>query len=371
MAGFFLLAALAWTSGTFHDDTLTEAPQTPITPTISVIDRSPGAHSGTITAFGEMRSRFEVQLSSQVSGRVVRTSANAERGMRLSTGDVLLKIEDVSYRMAVAEAQQGVADAKLQWKQESRQADRAREEWDNANFAGEPSDLALRVPQLELARQAILAAEARLRNAQNNLQLTELSAPFDAIVVERSAAVGDVLTVGTPTFKIASVDRVEARIPLAASQWRELDLQQLQHIALRSPETGHTWTGYLLRTDQHVDAQDRQRGLVVAVDHPLERQPPLYPGTFVAADIPTRTYTDAYRLPASALSAEGHVWWVNESLLARARPDTVAHLNDEILLVVDDFSGPIQFVVRPLANFNMGDRVRTAPLDRPAGLLQP
>ncbi|MEM6999495.1 MAG: efflux RND transporter periplasmic adaptor subunit [Pseudomonadota bacterium] len=366
VASLLLTGSVIWASGVLQTAPV-PAPNKPIvTSEVRVIAVQPGQHTGTLPGFGELRSRNEIQLSTRVAGRVVKIYPQAERGLRVSAGTPLLQIEDVSYRMAVAEARQALADAELNLQQETQRATRARAEWEAANFDGAPTDLALRVPQLKAARQAVGAATVRLENAENDLQLTLLRAPIDAIVVNRFISRGDSLNAGVHAFELVSTDRVEARIPLSASQWSQLDIRTNQTVSITAPEGGGIWSGYVLRVEQHVDPSDRQRGLIIAVDQPLEQQPPLLPGTFITASIPTRTYRNAYRLPATALSNDGFAWWVDENLLAKIKPDQVIYLDDEILLIAQQSYGLMRFVVRPLAEFRAGLPVQPVTVTPPS-----
>ena len=60
---------------------------------------------------GEVRSRTEIDLVSQVGGRVTSVSPEFVEGGRIQPGVALLQIEDTNYRLALSQAQARMAAA--------------------------------------------------------------------------------------------------------------------------------------------------------------------------------------------------------------------------------------------------------------------
>ncbi|MEM1230831.1 MAG: efflux RND transporter periplasmic adaptor subunit [Pseudomonadota bacterium] len=356
--------AVVYASGVLNPPSAPATPVSAVVPEARTLTLTPATHQGTVTAYGQARARFEVTLAAQVGGRITAVAAQADSGFEVGEALTLVEIEEIPYTMAVAEAQRALADAQLRLLQEQRQAERARAEWRSASFDGEPSALALRKPQLHAARAAIESAQATLANARNNLRLTAVHAPFPAVVVERLVGPGDVVQVGTPLLRLASLDRAEIRVPLSEAQWASVQPQAGAAVAVSGPGAGDRWPGYVLRLEQHRAAEDRQRALVVAVDSPLAGDQPLLSGTFVSVALPTRALADAYRVPATALSADGLLWRADErGQLAAFRPATLIHLDDELLAVAPTPLGEIALLVRPLAHLTVGSPVRSVPAE--------
>jgi membrane fusion protein YbhG len=68
------------------------------------------------------------------------------------------------------------------------------------------------------AEKAVDAAQARVRNAEENLKLSQiilgytvLRAPFDGVILTRQAEVGEVMLPGTPVATLADIDHVWVR----------------------------------------------------------------------------------------------------------------------------------------------------------------
>ncbi|MEM9743192.1 MAG: efflux RND transporter periplasmic adaptor subunit [Pseudomonadota bacterium] len=358
-----LVLSLVYAQGSDAPNAAAPEPVATVIPEARVVRVRPAHHRGELTAFGQARSRFEVTLAAQVSGRVTNVATEADSGFIVDGERVLITIEDIQYRMAVADARRALADAELTQLQERRQSERAREEWEAAELDEAPSDLALRVPQLAAADAAIGSARASLANARNNLRLTRIRAPFSAVLVERLVGPGAVVQPGTPLLRIASVDRAEIRVPLSAAQWSTIDSESGAPVTIIGPDSMEQWEGYVLRVEQHVGRDDRQRALVVALDEPMAAAQPLRSGTFVSVTLPTQDIGDAYRLPATALDPNGRVWRVDAD--GRAMPFEIAStisLNDEVVVQPRTPLGEIDVLVRPLANLTEGTRVKPIPL---------
>jgi membrane fusion protein, multidrug efflux system len=72
----------------------------------------------------------------------------------------------------------------------------------------------------------VLAAEARLRTAAINLDYTKLTAPIDGVVAQRSAGVGDQVSVGTPLMAVVPLSTVWVDANFKEVQLRHMRIGQ-------------------------------------------------------------------------------------------------------------------------------------------------
>ena len=112
----------------------------------------------TVVTQGEVRARTQIDLVSQVGGRIIAASAEFVEGGLVEPGVALLQIEDTDYRLALTEAQSRLADAELAVQQAMADQDVARKQLRNDKTA---SDLALKKPQMAQARAKREAAKHR------------------------------------------------------------------------------------------------------------------------------------------------------------------------------------------------------------------
>lgn len=286
------------------------------TPNVSVLTVQSGNYTAMVTAHGAASPHFELKLSAQVSGQVEALEQVFESGRRLKKGALMATLDDSAYKATVATARKELADARLILLEEQRKGLQVKAEWASSGISGKPdSELVLRKPQLAVAEATVADAEAALTSALKTLQQTRITAPFDALVVKRLIAPGSYLQIGTEIATLYGTDRLEIAVSLSADDWDKLpDTEHLESgewpVTLTNIQNGLCWDGRVLRTEQHLVESTRQRTLILAVDNPLDATPALLPETFLQASISGRTIDNLWKLPSSALSQKGDIWYI-------------------------------------------------------------
>ncbi|MEG3765390.1 efflux RND transporter periplasmic adaptor subunit [Alteromonas sp. 14N.309.X.WAT.G.H12] len=361
-------APTAVAKSTSTDDTTT-------VPEIGVVDVVKKSHQAHVTGYGEVSPRFELTLSTLVSGQIQSLDDNFVTGARFSKGASLAKIDDTDYRQAVAEAQADLEDAKVALEEERLQGQQAMLEWQRSGLDGEPdSELVLRGPQLKAAEATLAEAERALEQAKRDLLFTEISVPFNSVVISRSVQPGSFVQSGDDVASLYSTDVAEIAIPLSASQWKNLKspdslAQSPWSVTLWDMDKRHSWDGVVRRIEQHLDTDSRQRNAIVEVDKPLDQSAPLYFGTYVTATIDGRMLNNIWQIPSSAISQKLEVWFVrDDNTLDKFTPDVLFMNNgfayispvadmDDAKIVVRPLNGYlVNMVVKPVEESTHGDR---------------
>ncbi|MEZ9219243.1 efflux RND transporter periplasmic adaptor subunit [Vibrio cyclitrophicus] len=337
---------------------------------VSVVAATLGDYLAEVVGYGEAKSRYELMFSTEVSGRVEAISSQFETGQVIGKGEVIANIDSTSYQQAVTEAKANVAQAQLDLLEEQREGEQAKSEWKRSGLSGElDSPLVLREPQLEQVTAALENAKLELAKAEQDLEKTTLVAPFDSLVVSRDVQPGSYAQTGTQIATLYSIDEVEVSVPLSESQWLSLpnsDNSQLKQqpwpVTLSSSDGQFQWQGYVERVEQHLQQDTRQRSLIVKVDNPLEQQKDLYPGTFVKATISGKRLTQLWQLPASAISQQGDLWFVDANgQLSKSNANVEFEKGGLIYVDPTKLNNPnvsnsdsVQVVKRPLSSFKVG-----------------
>lgn len=316
---------------------------------------------------GTVEPPTESTLVSEVSGRIVAVATEMAPGGFFRRGQALFRLDANDYRLAVSQAESQLAQARLQLAREQAEAEVAREEWEELG-TGEPSALALRVPQLQQARAAVEAAEAAVEQAKINLSRTVVNAPYDGRVRTKMADIGQAVSPGTPLAEVFSTAYAEVRLPVSQDQLAHLDLDLGVSQENAGPEvrlTGEiggrpaTWRGRIVRTDGSIDPRSRMLGLFARVQDPFAREPGGNPtvlpmGLFVEAEIAGRDATRAAVVPRTALHEEdedAEVLVVEGDGTLRFRPvDVLARRGDEAVIG---------------SGLEDGDRLVVSPLETP------
>ncbi|HHS9611816.1 TPA: efflux RND transporter periplasmic adaptor subunit [Klebsiella michiganensis] len=162
------------------------------------------------TRDGKVRAE-QVGVTPQVSGSILQL--NVRDNQLVKAGDVLFRIDDTPYKIALlnaraqlAKAKAEVARAQAEQKKAASDASRRRhlsqnfisaEDLENANTA-----LNTATTNLEAAKAVVGVAQATLDHAQWQLTQTEIKAPVDGWVTNLSTRVGDYAAVGHPVFAL-------------------------------------------------------------------------------------------------------------------------------------------------------------------------
>lgn len=354
-------AALTYTDYAISNQAQPEKlPEKIVAPRVTVLPLSTGSYSSVMQAFGEVRAVDEISLSSQITGRVVWRNAKFAVGGRINKGEVLIRIDDTDFQTALANAKQMQAEAALALQHEERQRDQAARDWQRSGIKEKPSALVLREPQLDVAKSRFRAANAAVVQAKRDLALTQLKAPFAAVVIQRSVALGSYVESGTVVASLRASDQAEVSLSLSARQWQQLPAKPVGlEVMLQSrDQNGVQWPGRVQRLSATIDANTRQRSLIVTVDKPLDQATPLLFGSFVRAQIHGEKVSDLFALPASALTADGYIWHVTDQQLQRARRAPLFSSEGQIFVPRGELPESIQLVRKPMSGYLPDMRVQ-------------
>ncbi|WP_281561445.1 efflux RND transporter periplasmic adaptor subunit [Thalassomonas sp. RHCl1] len=332
------------------------APQYPV---VSVTQVAAISHQASITAYGEVKSRNQLTLTSQVSGQITYLSPKFLTGKTFGKGELLAKIEPILYQQALADARADLADATLALAQEELNSTQAAQEWQQSGLANEQaSDLVLRKPQLAAAKAKYAMASKAVAKAEYDLAQTQITAPFDALVVAKAIQVGSNVQAGSSLGELYDIALFEVSLPLSLQQWQLLPTaggsEKLANIQIQLKDEGSEkqWTAQFDRFEQHIDSQSRQRALIASIKNPIKQQSPLFPGTFVKATLSGSAVDGLWQLPASALIDSNTMWQVNENgVLDFLSVKVIFAQGKNIYVQPLDNKASAQIVNRPLSSY--------------------
>ena len=282
---------------------------------------------------GNVVPRNKTALSAQVSGQVVSLSDVFIAGGTFKKGDVLATLEQDDYRtdLKLAEAELAQAQAALQ--EEIARGKVAEQEWRSVSSVA-PPELGLRKPQLAKEQANVKAAEAKLERAKRNLARTQITAPYNGIVVERNIDLGQFVSMGAVLGTVYSTDTAEVRLPITDSDLMFINIAGQSNdgapVSLTASVGGvkRTWEGKLVRSEGILDTGSRVVYAIVEVQDPYNLKSsynaPLRFGQFVEAEITSRQNEELVVLPRSILRLDNTVLTVNDNREIEIKPVEVA-----------------------------------------------
>ena len=300
----------------------------------------------TVTAFGNVRPRKQLDITPQVSGLVLEVSPNLIDGGFVKEGELLLRIDPRDYQLAVDKARAEGARAVYELTRAEEEAEVARQEWEMLRdnpppaFLEQPpaeDSLLFHGPQLNLAQANVDAARARLAEAELALTRTEVRSPYAARVREESVALGQFVSAGRSLATLYSIDVVEIVLPVP-----DTDLAWIGGEAILTGGNGpavtvsverggerQQWPGRVVRTDGVIDPKTRMVHLIVEVHEPFRKgRAPLTVGMFVQGEVQGRRLRGVVPLPRHTLREGDTVWVVDGESRLRIREAAVARVTD-------------------------------------------
>ena len=255
--------------------------------------------AGAVTAgplvTGTLQPDKRADLRAEVSAVV--TAVLKENGEAVRKGDLLVRLDDTAIRDALVSAQESERVAVLAADQADRQLARLktlRESGMASAQALEDAEIRRNGTQGDLA-----SARARVVQARQQLQRTEVRAPFDGIVADRKLSVGDTAQVGKELLKV--MDPRSLRFEGLVSSDAIASVQRGQKVTFRVNGFGTREFGGTVRlVAPTANPVTRQVEVLVDVDEPPARVAGLYAEGRVAASTGS-----ALMLPASSIVREG------------------------------------------------------------------
>jgi RND family efflux transporter MFP subunit len=302
-----------------------------------------------VQAQGTVTPLKETAILAEVKGRIVDVADSFNVGGFVSRDEVLLRIDPRDYQTSLLRAQAAVESAESSLAQEKGRAEVALQEWKKlpkgSQRSEEARDLYLRKPQLEQAEAQLLAAQADLNTARDNLERTIIKAPYDALIRAKHSDLGKFVSAGKPLADIFSVESAEVRLPIPQSKLAYLELPGLKGYEQGSPIDLYTdvsgevkhWTADLHRTEGIFDERSRVLYTVARIEDPYAlkdpTREPLRIGTFVNANIEGRELKGLVTLPRYILRAGNFIWVVDESMHLRNRKVSVLRTGGDHIYV--------------------------------------
>ncbi len=341
-------------------------------PMVRTIKIQTGPQAIHVQGEGTVRPLREISLVPQVGGKVLYVSPGLVNGGEFSKGNVLVRIDPADYQLAVTLAEAKVKDAESLLELAKEEAAAAQEEWSLLHAGGskvdrKPPPLVAKEPQLAAARAKLEAAQADLDKSLLNLERTELEAPFDGRVSQESVDTGQYVSPGQALATLYSTGAAEIILPMEdeSAVWFNIpgftpgnSRGSLAVVRARIAGRERTWTGKVVRTEGKLDERTRMINVVVRVENPYKKRPPLVVGLFVTVEIKGSILPKAAIIPRSALHQDNMVWIVDEDGRLRFRKVDVARVQGDRALVRAGLEDGEKLIITPLKAATDGMTVR-------------
>lgn len=260
---------------------------------------------------GSVQPERRADLRAEVSAIVLHVLK--ENGDVVRRGDLLVRLDDTAIRDGLASAESANRASSQAYEQAERQFERMK------TLRGSGMASAQQLEDAEVrrnnAQSDVEGTKTRVVLARQQLQRTEVRAPFDGVVSERKVSAGDTAQVGKELLKV--IDPASMRFEGLVSADNIGSVQAGQKVSFRvNGYPDQEFTGKVRRLNPAANATTRQ--VEVLVDFTGEKQPRLA-GLYAEGHIETASAV-SLTLPATALVRDGDnasAWRVKDGKLQK------------------------------------------------------
>ncbi len=261
---------------------------------------------------GSIEPERRADLRAEVSAIVL--AVLKENGDPVKRGDLLVRLDQTSIRdsLTAAEASASAAD------QAYEQAERQFQRMSTLKQTGVVSTQQLE--DVEIRRNSAqsdrASARTRVVTARQQLERTEVRAPFDGIVSDRKVSAGDTAAIGKELVKV--IDPASLRFEGLVSADSVGELKAGQHVWFKVHGfSTEEFTGVITRVNPAANVTTRQVEVLVAFDDASKQ--PNVAGLYAEGHVETRS-SATLSLPSASIVREGDsafAWRVNGEKLSK------------------------------------------------------
>ncbi len=313
---------------------------------------------------GRVGASGEVTISSEVSGKILKSNLQLREGVRFTEGQILLSIEDDVTRAALKAAKSTyltnlasiLPDLRIDFPDEYSK-------WANYFNAIDMDKDLPKIPSFNSDKEKVFLATKNLVSTYYNIVQQEITlrkhiirAPFNGFITRVNLEPGSIANPGSPVATVIRADMLEIKVPVR--------VQDLQWLTTGMPCTiisnGINYDGQLNRIAGYVNSNTQMVDVFLNVNN---HNAQLLEGAYVQAQFNIqRPDIQCMLLPREALTTDGKLFHVADGKLQKLDIDIIQTMDDAIY--VNGFEPNKNIVVTSVLSPVIGEKVRVISNDR-------
>lgn len=309
---------------------------------------------------GSIQPERRADLRAEVSAVVLQVFK--ENGESVKKGDLLVRLDETTFRDQLTSAEQATRAAQQSLEQAERQVERLK----TLRASGMTSMQLLEDAEIRRnnAQSESVAAKARAVQAKQQLQRTEIRAPFDGVVSERKVSSGDTAQIGKEMLKVIDPTSLRYQGLIAAESVPLVKLGQT--VSFRINGYDQQFLGKVKRIDLAANATTRQVEVLVEF---VDANRPKVAGLYAEGRIEAAT-SQTLMLPSSPIVKEGdknYVWKIQKGVLSKVLINLGERdVRSGNVAVLSGLQAGDQILAQPTSSLQEGSKVQNLQTSMPA-----
>ena len=285
----------------------------------------------TVTVTGTLAAYDQATVSAKVPGRI--KSIAVDLGSVVRQGQIITQIDDQDYQLRLQQADAALAqararvglppegkddridpektgtvrqaqalldDAQVKFRRAEALVQRgvlakAQLEGAEAEYKVALSRYQDAVEEIRNRQALVVQRRSELEIARQQLADSSIHAPFDGVVQEKRASIGEYLAAGAPIVNIVRMDPLRLRAEVPERESRNVHVGLAVRVTLEGD--ANVYTGKIARISPTITAQNR----VLMVEAEVHNNGQLRPGSYARAEIVSADSSPALAVPTNAI----------------------------------------------------------------------
>ncbi len=275
------------------EQTAAPVPSTPVT----VVLAEEMAHSPIQYHIGRMEAVESAQLTPRTSGFLL--NKLFDDGAYVEAGAVLFEIDPTSYQAAFDAAKATLSEAQSALSLTQLNHERTTQMLKSGGIS--QSQLDLSIAELEMARSRVVSARANVRVQQDNLDQTQVKAPYSGQLGKSNFSIGDMVGPNFgPLIDLIKMDPIDATFSIKESELSQYQLQGKQATSVLLERDGQLtdYQGNIAFVDNKVNAASGTVTISASFDN---SEAGLLPNQFVRVGLTSAEPLRGVQIPHKAI----------------------------------------------------------------------
>ncbi|MFC3121177.1 efflux RND transporter periplasmic adaptor subunit [Agaribacter flavus] len=285
--------------------------------------------------FGKVLSRRNSQVATQLSGKVLWM---AEQGEILESGDLLAKLDDSLLKLSEQVIEAEISQGKNQlafFNSELRRLKKLAESQYSSQTQIEQTSV-----DAQNQQNIIRVKQAELAMLKQQIEFSNIRAPFSGVIAKRFVEVGEVVNVGDPLSQVVELNSKDIQVMIPFSSW-----QSVRSVNKLSVKTDTSFKELAIRQIIPL-SHDRSQLIEVLLDASHVDWPV---GMNVLVEVPLQGEKEVLLVPRDALiirQDNTFVYRVSENDTAQQVIVEVGETHGDMIIVDGELSNTDRVIVR-------------------------